>query len=347
MNTPSPSRNKGFATPPKGFARTTSPESPVERQTEITENMSEDPVVKFVMIGENSVGKSNLALRFSKGKFDKDSTHTVGFEFQARKIVVTNTLTVSAQIWDTAGQERFNSLTGAYLRGAVGIYLVYDITNRASFEAIPRWIEKINQNSHPNAVRSLIGNKLDKVGKRQVSTLEALTFAKENNLDFCEVSAATSENVEVAMRRLIVSVGNSLIEQDSRLSLPNLEVNSSLLLDLDGGSGDVSLPRPTLSKLPKGWVEVKSGIYENVWTGDRETVRPKDEASKGQINYSRPQSELEKINVSFAGIKVNSKKKKKKNSRKNLSKDEGGISFGLHGTHSKAEDTGCGKCIIS
>jgi hypothetical protein len=102
-----------------------------------------------------------------------------------------------------------------------------------------------------------------------------LTFAKENNLDFCEVSAATSENVEVAMRRLIVSVGNSLIEQDSRLSLPNLEVNSSLLLDLDGGSGDVSLPRPTLSKLPKGWVEVKSGIYENVWTGDRETARPK------------------------------------------------------------------------
>ena len=57
---------------------------------------------------------------------------------------------------------------------------------------------------------------------------------------------------------------------------------------------------------------------------------------------------MEKINVSFAGIKVNSKKKKKKNSRKHFSKDdEGGISFGLHGTHSKAEDTGCGKCIIS
>lgn len=92
MNTPSPSRNQ-FSTPPKSFTRMNSPSPPIERQTEITENMSEDPVIKFVMIGENAVGKSNLALRFSKGKFDKDSTHTVGFEFQARKIAVTSTLT--------------------------------------------------------------------------------------------------------------------------------------------------------------------------------------------------------------------------------------------------------------
>ena len=228
------------------------------------------------MIGDNGVGKSNLALRFCKGEFNSNSTHTVGFEFRSRQIAITNTLTVAAQIWDTAGQERFHSLTGAYMRGAVGIYLVYDVTKRSSFENLPRWIEKINEHAHPNAVRSLIGNKLDQLSKRQVSTIEALAFAKQNSLDFCEVSASSGENVEIAMRRLIVTVGNSLMEQDERLSLPNLEVNSSLLLDLDdarvgiGEGAGGGFPRPTLSKIPKGWVGIKDGKeFENVWTGER------------------------------------------------------------------------------
>ena len=272
MKTPSPSKTTTTKVPP--VAGPASPPSPPDRQSEF--QGGDHPAVKFCVIGDNGVGKSNLALRFCKGEFNSNSTHTVGFEFRSRQIAITNTLTVAAQIWDTAGQERFHSLTGAYMRGAVGIYLVYDVTKRSSFENLPRWIEKINEHAHPNAVRSLIGNKLDQLSKRQVSTIEALAFAKQNSLDFCEVSASSGENVEIAMRRLIVTVGNSLMEQDERLSLPNLEVNSSLLLDLDdarvgiGEGAGGGFPRPTLSKIPKGWVGIKDGKeFENVWTGER------------------------------------------------------------------------------
>ena len=113
-------------------------------------------------------------------------------------------------------------------------------------------------------------------------------------------------SLSLPRHRLIVTVGNSLIEQDERLSLPNLEVNSSLLLDLDdarggigeGAEGGGGFPRPTLSKLPRGWIDLKDGKeFENVWTGERERERPRKQASKGELNYSRPQSELEKINV--------------------------------------------------
>ena len=132
----------------------------------------DEPVLKFVLMGDNSTGKTNLAFRFARNKFNPASSHTVGFEFQSKKMKVTNSLTIKAQLWDTAGQERYHSLTSAYLRNAVGILLVYDVTSRKSFEALNDWVKKIDENAHPNAVRALVGNKTDKGEDREVTTLE-------------------------------------------------------------------------------------------------------------------------------------------------------------------------------
>ena len=120
------------------------------------------------------------------------------------------------------------------------------------------------------------------LAKRKVTTLDALSFAKENNMDFCEVSARSSENIEVAMRRLIMTVSRSLMEQDEALS------------SLNAGHGH----------LPPGWIEiVDSCFYENVWTGQRQMRKPSAGASQGKLIYSRPLAELEKIDVTFAKIK--------------------------------------------
>jgi len=285
--------------------------------------------------------------------FDSSSAHTVGFEFRGRKLPITPSLTVNAQIWDTAGQERFQALTEQYLRGAVGIFIVYDVTSRKSFENLGSWLKKIDDTAHPNAVRSLIGNKSDMPAKREVTALQGLKLAQHHHMDFCEVSAASGLNVEVAMRRLIVTVSNSLIEQDERLSLPNLNIEE-LGLGIDMPSLDTP-PRKQVkhvlqTKLPSGWVaETGSGTgggYVNTWTGEIVTDRPTVTAGQGKIDYDRPKEDLEQIDISFADIKM---MKKKKFSKKQLAADDGGkISFGLHGMLAKEADEGCAPngCVL-
>jgi hypothetical protein len=185
-----------------------------------------------------------------------------------------------------------------------------------------------------------------------VSTLEGLQFAKTHHMDFCEVSANTGQHVSVAMRRLIVAVGNSLIEQDERLSLPNLdrEALGLELPDLDDAPKKTNMPP---LRLPAGWVESPFG-WENTWTGEIVKERPTAVAGQGQIDYSRPKKDFEQIDISFAEIKGVRKKLKKKGSNKatksNSEEDGGGVSFGLHGSLAQTEkaETGCkDACSVS
>ena len=95
---------------------------------------------------------------------------------------------IKLQIWDTAGQESFRSITRSYYRGAAGALLVYDITRRDTFNHLTRWLEEARQNSNPNMVIMLIGNKSDLDHRRAVSYKEGEQFAEQNGLIFLEVS---------------------------------------------------------------------------------------------------------------------------------------------------------------
>ena len=105
---------------------------------------------------------------------------------------------IKLQIWDTAGQESFRSITRSYYRGAAGALLVYDITRRETFNHLTRWLEEARQNSNPNMVVMLIGNKSDLGHRRAVSTDEGKEFARQNGLVFMETSAKTASNVDKA-----------------------------------------------------------------------------------------------------------------------------------------------------
>lgn len=126
-----------------------------------------------------------------------DSSHTIGVEFGSR-IVNVGGKSVKLQIWDTAGQERFRSVTRSYYRGAAGALLVYDTTSRESFNALSNWLNDARTLASPNIVILLVGNKKDLEEEREVTFLEASTFAQENELIFLETSAKTGENVEEA-----------------------------------------------------------------------------------------------------------------------------------------------------
>ena len=89
------------------------------------------------------VGKSCLLLRYSDDSFTQSFITTIGIDFKIKSILINETTKVKLQIWDTAGQERFRTITTAYYRGAMGILLVYDVTDETSFMSVRNWM-KIN-----------------------------------------------------------------------------------------------------------------------------------------------------------------------------------------------------------
>ncbi|KAJ8440617.1 hypothetical protein Cgig2_031034 [Carnegiea gigantea] len=174
---------------------------------EVREIMRIDYVYKVVMIGDSAVGKSQLLSRFTKNDFCFDSKSTIGVEFQTRTVAIKSKI-IKAQIWDTAGQERYRAVTSAYYRGALGAVVVYDITNRQSFNHVTRWVEELRDRTDGSIVIMLVGNKADLSSQREVPTEQAVEFAKDQGLFFSETSALSGDNVEAAFFKLIEHIYN-------------------------------------------------------------------------------------------------------------------------------------------
>ncbi|CAM0905613.1 unnamed protein product [Alopecurus aequalis] len=138
-----------------------------------------DHLIKLLLIGDSGVGKSCLLLRFSDDTFTTSFITTIGIDFKVRTVELDGRR-VKLQIWDTAGQERFRTITTAYYRGAMGILLVYDVTDESSFNNIRNWIRNIEQHASDNVNKILVGNKVDMDAKR----LKARSLQMSMGLNF-------------------------------------------------------------------------------------------------------------------------------------------------------------------
>ena len=154
-----------------------------------------DYLLKYIIIGDAAVGKSNLLLRYVHGQFKPEYQLTIGVEFGAKNIEISNKI-FRIQIWDTAGQESFRSITRAYYKNSVCAMVVYDITSRDSFNNVMSWIEDCKNQSPKTIFMILVGNKCDLEDKRQVSYEEGQDLAEKNELLFFETSAKDGINVE-------------------------------------------------------------------------------------------------------------------------------------------------------
>ncbi|XP_071131448.1 ras-related protein Rab-26-like isoform X7 [Mytilus edulis] len=153
---------------------------------------------KTILVGDSGVGKTSLLVQFDQGKFQAGSfSATVGIGF-TNKVVDVEGTKVKLQIWDTAGQERFRSITRAYYRDANALLLLYDVTNKASFDNIRAWLGEINEYAQEDVVIMLLGNKADMAGERMIRTEDGEKLAKEYNVAFMETSAKTGMNVDLA-----------------------------------------------------------------------------------------------------------------------------------------------------
>jgi small GTP-binding protein len=151
---------------------------------------------KYIIIGDAAVGKSNLLLRYAHGQFKDEYQLTIGVEFGAKNISINDKI-YRIQIWDTAGQENFRSITRAYYKNSVCALVVYDITNRDSFNNISNWVEDCKNQSPKTIFMVLVGNKSDLNDKRVISVDEGRELAEKYNMIFFETSAKTGENVDL------------------------------------------------------------------------------------------------------------------------------------------------------
>ncbi|XP_069101752.1 ras-related protein Rab-8A isoform X1 [Argopecten irradians] len=156
-----------------------------------------DYLFKLLLIGDSGVGKTCVLFRFSEDAFNSTFISTIGIDFKIRTIELDGKK-IKLQIWDTAGQERFRTITTAYYRGAMGIMLVYDITNEKSFENIRNWIRNIEEHASQDVEKMILGNKCDMNDKRMVSKERGEQLAIEHGIKFMETSAKASINVEDA-----------------------------------------------------------------------------------------------------------------------------------------------------
>jgi Ras-related protein Rab-11A len=157
-----------------------------------------DYLFKSIVVGDGGVGKTALTLRFSKGFFTEDYKMTIGVDFHVKTINIDSVegpIRAKLQIWDTGGQERFSSIRPMYYRGSLGALLIFDLTNSASFEHLPQWIEEVRANVKTEIPLLLVGNKSDLVDQRAVNLEEINNFTYDFNLYYMETSAKTGEGV--------------------------------------------------------------------------------------------------------------------------------------------------------
>lgn len=186
--------------------------------------MSRTVQYKLVLLGETSVGKSSLVIRFVKGQFHEYQESTIGAAFLTQTVVVGD-YTVKFEIWDTAGQERYHSLAPMYYRGAAAAIVVYDITSAASFNRAKTWVKELQRQGSQDVVIALAGNKLDRENERAVSADEAKKYSEENGLSFIETSAKTNINV----RELFLAIARKLPKENAEAT----RKDNGILLDAD------------------------------------------------------------------------------------------------------------------
>jgi Ras-related protein Rab-1A len=170
-----------------------------------------DFIFKVLLLGNSDVGKSSLLLRYVDSVWSDTFVPTIGVDFKVKTIEIDGKK-VKLQIWDTAGQERFRTVVSTYFRGAHGIFLIYDITNRDSFKNLENWLIEIEKNASENVLKILIGNKNDLEDERDIASDEGKAFANRNGMQFIETSAKMNTNVNEAFETL----GKLMIEFNSQ-----------------------------------------------------------------------------------------------------------------------------------
>ena len=167
--------------------------------------MKPDYTFKYIVVGNAFVGKSNIIYRFVQGKFNENYKATINLDFSYKNLKIGDKI-YRVQLWDTVGQEEFQSISRGYYKSGVCALVVYDITNRESFNNVSTWVEECKNNGPSTISLVLVGNKIDLEDKRQITYEEGEDYANQNNMQFFETSALNGSNIDKMFNDTVESI---------------------------------------------------------------------------------------------------------------------------------------------
>ncbi len=211
-------------------------EEEIEIDEEETENKDEyDHLLKILLIGSSGVGKSSISNQFVNKNFNQKTLNTIGVDLKIKNIKYQNKI-YRCQLWDTAGHERFKSITSSYYRGADCAIIVFDLTNKNSFQDLSFWFSEIN-NYTSSILFYLVGNKQDLTELRKNDNQSIEEFIIQQNIDnYIEVSAKKNVNIDQLFTNIVSKLHNkkfsklqSYKEKEEAILPPSL-INKNKLL---------------------------------------------------------------------------------------------------------------------
>ena len=205
-----------------------------------------DFLLKFILLGDSSVGKTNILSVYKDGSFQDKTNPSIGAEFIAKNIEVEDCI-FRVQIWDTAGQENFLSMTRVYYKNSSCAFIVYDITEKDTFKHVEFWLSELKKEAPDTILCVLIGNKTDLNEKREVSYEEGSNYAKKHKMLFYEISAKNKINIDNIFKESVEYINNNIqkgiydLDDDScgvkccntkkNITIGELELDISTLMD--------------------------------------------------------------------------------------------------------------------
>lgn len=174
--------------------------------------------IQLIVVGESCVGKTSLLYKYSQGFFTQEHLATVGIEFFTKEEEI-NGRKIRVKIWDTAGQELYKSITKNFYRNSDGVIIVYDVTDRESFEKVQEWVQSISENTdtEKNIQKVLVANKVDLT--RKVTKEEGMKLAEKYNIPFFEASAKLDIGIKDFMTKILTDVLDNVSVDMSRVTL--------------------------------------------------------------------------------------------------------------------------------
>lgn len=176
--------------------------------------MSENvQIIKIIIVGDSGIGKSSLINMYCDGNFTDSYISTIGVDFKLKNIDITNKK-YRLKVWDTAGQERFRTITSIYYRGANIVMLMFDLTNKNTFDGLNKWIQEIkHQMENDNYEIVLIGNKCEDIKTREIEINKIHSFAEHHGMDYFEVSAKKNINVDTTFFNIAKKIADTKNEK--------------------------------------------------------------------------------------------------------------------------------------
>ena len=193
--------------------------------------MKFDQKVQLIIVGESCVGKTSILYKYTKDFFTNQHLATIGLEYFTTEEKI-NDKVIRVKIWDTAGQEQYKSLTKNFYKNSNGVFIVYDVTNKSSFEKVQEWIQSVIDNGDENIKMVLIGNKIDL--NREVKTEEGQAIANKYKMPFFETSAKENIGIRDSVMKLVNMVMENQKPREEGLKLEDRNNQNNTT---EGGTG--------------------------------------------------------------------------------------------------------------